>query len=53
MTGQKTSKFSKELKKYTQIQYSQKSISARNTHENFARVTMDDHGKVTKLAVSR
>lgn len=41
------------LKKYTQIQYSQQTHVARTTHEHFARVTIDEQGKIIKLAVSR
>jgi hypothetical protein len=41
------------IKRYTQIQYGQKSHIAKTTHEHFVRVTIDDQGKVTKLAVSR
>jgi len=37
----------------TQIMYSQKTMVAHNMHEQFARVTLDEEGKVIKLAVSR
>lgn len=37
----------------TQVMYSQKTKVARQTHEQFARVTLDEDGKVIKLAVSR
>jgi len=37
----------------TQITYSQMIKSARLVHEQFARVTLDESGKVIKLAVSR
>jgi hypothetical protein len=37
----------------TQVTYSQKLKSARLVHEQFARVTLDETGKVIKLAVSR
>ncbi len=37
----------------TQVTYSQKTKVAHNTHEQFARVTLDENGKVIKLAVSR
>ena len=37
----------------TQVTYSQKTKVAHNTHEQFARVTLDEDGKVIKLAVSR
>lgn len=37
----------------TQVMYSQKTKVAHNTHEQFARVTLDEDGKVIKLAVSR
>jgi len=33
--------------------YSQKTKVAHNTHEQFARVTLDENGKIIKLAVSR
>ncbi len=41
------------LKTRTQITYSQKLKAARMVHEQFARVTLDESGKVIKLAVSR
>ena len=37
----------------TQVMYSQKTKVARHTHEQFARVTLDEDGKVIKLAISR
>ena len=37
----------------TQVMYSQKTTIAHNVHEQFARVTLDEEGKVIKLAVSR
>ena len=37
----------------TQVTYSQKTIISRQTHEQFAKVTLDENGKVIKLAVSR
>ena len=37
----------------TQVMYSQKTTVAHNVHEQFARVTLDEEGKVIKLAVSR
>jgi hypothetical protein len=37
----------------TQVMYSQKTKIARHTHEQFARVTLDEDGKVIKLAISR
>ena len=37
----------------TQVTYSQKTIISRETHEQFAKVTLDENGKVIKLAVSR
>ena len=39
--------------KHTQILYKQKTTSAHKTHEQFVRLTMDESGKITKLAVSR
>lgn len=40
-------------KTHTQVTYSQKVKSARITHQQFARLTLDEAGKVIKLAVSR
>lgn len=40
-------------KTHTQVTYSQKVKSARFTHQQFARLTLDETGKVIKLAVSR
>ena len=37
----------------TQVMYSQKTSVAHTVHEQFARVTLDENGKVIKLAVSR
>ncbi len=37
----------------TEVMYSQKTKVAHNVHEQFARVTLDEDGKVIKLAVSR
>jgi hypothetical protein len=37
----------------TQVMYSQITKVAHNTHEQFARVTLDENGKIIKLAVSR
>jgi len=42
-----------DQKKHIQIMYHQKTKAARNIHEQFARVTMNESGKVIKLAVSR
>lgn len=38
---------------HTQIMYSQKTRVSRITHEKFARITMNENGKVIKFAVSR
>ncbi len=37
----------------TQVMVSQKTKVARQVHEQFARVTIDENGKIVKLAVSR
>jgi len=42
-----------EYKIFTQIQYNKSIISENREHTQYARVTMDDSGKITKLAVSR
>lgn len=42
-----------ELKNITQVMVSQKTKEARLIHEHYARLTLDDSGKVIKLAVSR
>ncbi len=42
-----------EIKEITQVMISQKTRVSRVLHEQYARVTMDDTGKVIKLAVSR
>ena len=42
-----------EIRNRTQVTYSQKIKSARSIHEQFARLTLDETGKVIKLAVSR
>lgn len=45
--------FEEPVKKYTQLQYSQKTRVLREVHEQFIRVTLDESEKVVKLAVSR
>jgi len=40
-------------RKFTQVQYSQKTQGIRETHQQFIRITLDDTEKVVKLAVSR
>jgi hypothetical protein len=40
-------------RKYTQMQYSQKTRGIREVHEQFIRVTLDESEKVVKFAVSR
>ncbi len=45
--------FEETTKKYTQIQYSQKTRGIREVHEQFIRVTLDESEKVIKFAVSR
>jgi hypothetical protein len=48
------SKYEKsENKDITQVMVSQKTKVSRVTHEQYARITMDEAGKVIKLAVSR
>ncbi|MDK2981859.1 MAG: hypothetical protein PWQ55_2206 [Chloroflexota bacterium] len=47
------SESSSEFALRTQVMYSQKTRVAHNVHEQFARVTLDEAGKVIKLAVSR
>ncbi len=42
-----------EYKNITQILYSKSIISEKRKHTQYARVTMDDRGKIIKLAVSR
>lgn len=51
--GEKTQPSSQTLAQRTQIMYKQKTKVKRRTHEQFARVTLDENGKVIKLAVSR
>lgn len=51
--GQKASVSKETVAQRTQIMYSQKTKVLRHTHEQFARVTLDENGKVIKLAVSR
>lgn len=41
------------IKNHTQVTYSQKIKSARIVHQQYARLTLDESGKVIKLAVSR
>ena len=52
-SGRKTSELEETLTQRTQIMYSQKTKVSHHTHEQFARVTLDEGGKVIKLAVSR
>jgi hypothetical protein len=40
-------------RKFTQVQYSQKTQGIREIHQQFIRITLDDAEKVVKLAVSR
>jgi len=42
-----------EYKNLTQILYNKSIISEKRKHTQYARVTMDDRGKIIKLAVSR
>ena len=42
-----------EYKIFTQILYNKSIISEKREHTQYARVTMDDSGKIIKLAVSR
>jgi len=42
-----------EYKIFTQILYNKSIVSEKRTHTQYARVTMDDSGKIIKLAVSR
>ena len=42
-----------EYKTFTQILYNKSIISEKRKHTQYARVTMDDRGKIIKLAVSR
>lgn len=41
------------VKKFVQMQYSQKTKGAHEIHEQFIRVTLDESEKIIKLAVSR
>ena len=52
-TGQKINGNQETVAQRTQIMYSQKTKVAHHTHKQFARVTLDEAGKVIKLAVSR
>ena len=42
-----------EYRTFTQILYNKSIVSEKRKHTQYARVTMDDRGKITKLAVSR
>ena len=42
-----------EYRTFTQILYNKSIISEKRKHTQYARVTMDDRGKIIKLAVSR
>ena len=42
-----------EYKIFTQILYNKSIVSEKRKHTQYARVTMDDSGKIIKLAVSR
>lgn len=42
-----------KYKTFTQILYNKSIVSEKRKHTQYARVTMDDRGKVIKLAVSR
>ncbi len=42
-----------EYKIFTQILYNKSIVSEKREHTQYARVTMDDSGKIIKLAVSR
>jgi len=42
-----------EYKTFTQILYNKSIVSEKRKHTQYARVTMDDRGKIIKLAVSR
>lgn len=42
-----------EIRDITQVMVSQKTKVSRVMHEQYARITMDENGKVIKLAVSR
>jgi hypothetical protein len=42
-----------EVKDITQVMFSQKTRVSRVMHEQYARLTMDENGKIIKLAVSR
>ncbi|MDP2965769.1 MAG: C25 family cysteine peptidase [Pelolinea sp.] len=42
-----------EIRDITQVMVSQKTRVSRVMHEQYARVTMDENGKIIKLAVSR
>jgi hypothetical protein len=41
------------IRKFTQVQYSQKTQGIREVHQQFIRITLDDSEKVVKFAVSR
>jgi len=42
-----------EYRTFTQILYNKSIVSEKRKHTQYARVTMDDRGKIIKLAVSR
>ena len=42
-----------EFKNFTQILYNKSIIFEKHEHKQYARVTMDDGGKIIKLAISR
>ncbi len=42
-----------EYKTFTQISYNKSIVSEKRKHTQYARITMDDRGKIIKLAVSR
>jgi hypothetical protein len=42
-----------EYRTFTQVTYSKSIVSEKRKHTQYARVTMDDRGKIIKLAVSR
>jgi tetratricopeptide (TPR) repeat protein len=42
-----------EYRTFTQLSYSKSIVSEKRKHTQYARVTMDDRGKIIKLAVSR
>jgi len=42
-----------EIKRLTQVMYQKSIISDKRKHTQYARITMDENGKILKLAVSR